>query len=71
MTVEHGEGSADGPANGTAAAGGPWIQSEPSARDGACSHRFATGGEPVRGPLSRPPAKHGDYRGIDTDNRLP
>ena len=50
--------------DGWGTAGGPWITPELSMQYVVWSHRTVNGGEPVRGPLPRPPAKHDFYRDI-------
>lgn len=52
--------------DGWGTAGGPWITPELSMQRVVWSHRGATGGEPLDGPLPRPPAKHDFYRDIAT-----
>ncbi len=52
--------------DGWGTAGGPWITPELSMQRVVWSHRSVEGGEPIRGPLPRPPASHDFYRDIAT-----
>ena len=52
--------------DGWATASGPWITPELSMQHVVWSHRTVSGGEPVEGPLPRPPAQRDYYRDIAT-----